>query len=73
MKVIAVPKSTMLHQCLEGHEISKLSEGTCINRRGEWGKNLPPKLTVDDPDEKYNLRRIPLEGAREGTMPQNPH
>ena len=44
MKVLNFPKTTMLRQCKEGHEIGKLEHGTYMNRKGEWGQNLPPQI-----------------------------
>ena len=38
----------MMRQCLEAHHIETLGK-TCaiLNRRGEWGQNLPPKLVLE--------------------------
>ena len=34
---------------MEGLLIGEAQEGTLMNRRGEWGQNLPPKLEIEDP------------------------
>ena len=31
--------------------------GTIMNRRGEWGKNLPPKLAIEDVGTKFGGKR----------------
>ena len=49
MTIIATPKTNLLRQISEYHMMLKYAEkGILLNRRGEWGQNLPPKLTVDD-------------------------
>ena len=48
MIVKEFPRTTMMRQCLEAHHIETLGK-TCaiLNRRGEWGQNLPPKLVLE--------------------------
>ena len=72
IKITAIPRSTMLLLCLEGQKFAILSEGTCLNRKGEWGQNFPPKFPIEDPDEKkisgLDLRR----GERRNIIPKPP-
>ena len=41
------PKA-MGRQIYEGHMIASYTGERPINRRGDWGQNLPPKFTMDD-------------------------
>ena len=36
--------------------IEEYKTGTIMNRRGEWGQNLPPKLTIEDVGTKLGAR-----------------
>ena len=37
-------------QVLEGQLVANATEDIqLMNRKGEWGQNLPPKLIIDDP------------------------
>ena len=56
---------------MEGHEISKLAPGTFLNRKGEWGQNLPPKLTVEDSDDPQTTK-TQTRGKRKDTAPRKP-
>ena len=62
----------MLRQCLEGHEIGKLEPGTFMNRKGEWGQNLPPKLTIEDSDEGRIPGAMKTRGKRKNDAPKHP-
>ena len=43
MEVIGNPKSNLQRQVGEYHQMLKYGEkGILLNRRGEWGQNLPP-------------------------------
>merc|ERR1711954_427636 len=50
MKVEGYYQQPLYRQTREGQLISDYQGGTLLNRRGEWGQNLPPKLeiVVDD-------------------------
>ena len=51
MEVISLPKTTLPRQAMEGHHI-RLNEGqNLINRCGEWGQNLPPKMIIEGQDQ----------------------
>ena len=52
------PKA-MGRQIFEGHKIANYSGDKPINRRGDWGQNLPPKFSMDDHT-----------GSKGGAMPQ---
>ena len=52
----------MMRQCLEAHHIETLGK-TCaiLNRRGEWGQNLPPKLVLEGeniPESGKSRKRV---------------
>ena len=61
---------------MEGTLIAENSTGTLMNRKGEWGQNLPPKfgiVGVDDPDyglqkkrdrEDQEKEKVPKDSAR---------
>ena len=43
------PRTTLQRQAGEAHHIElNMSKAKVINRRGEWGQNLPPKLVLED-------------------------
>ena len=43
MEVVAYPRSNLQRQALEASMIQSKSAGAkLLNRRGEWGQNLPP-------------------------------
>merc|ERR1711954_588661 len=53
LKILGFYKRPLQRQSMEGLLIGEAKEGTFMNRRGEWGQNLPPKLEVVDPDEEF--------------------
>ena len=56
MKIIGTPTSNILRQTGEYQHMLKYSElGNLLNRRGEWGQNLPPKLVMEE-EEKGGKR-----------------
>ena len=46
MEVEGYYRRPLYRQTREGQLIADHSEGTLLNRRGEWGQNLPPKLEI---------------------------
>ena len=50
MKIVGFYKRPLQRRTIEGLLIGEASEGTLMNRRGEWGQNLPPKLEIEDPE-----------------------
>ena len=48
MKVVSKQRKPLQRQTLEGILVSQAEEGTLMNRKGEWGQNLPPKLEIVD-------------------------
>ena len=48
MKVVRFHKSNLARQAHEGQEIADYKGDRIMNRKGEWGSNLPPVLTVED-------------------------
>ena len=54
MEALEFPRGNLLRQAKEAHMISKNSHRGVLNRSGEWGQNLHPKLTLED--QSGNLR-----------------
>ena len=48
MEVVSFHKTNLMRQATEAIRIQMMEGGNILNRRGEWGQNLPPKLVVDD-------------------------
>ena len=48
MEVVSFLRTDILRQATEAAKIQSLEGGNLLNRRGEWGQNLPPKLIVED-------------------------
>ena len=46
--------------------------GTLLNRRGEWGQNLPPQLTLDDGESGGAKRSNGRQTTGASQRPQNP-
>ena len=52
MESLGFPKSSLMRQASEAHEIGKASKTSeLMNRRGEWGQNLPPRLTLETEED----------------------
>ena len=74
MKILQTPTTNLLRQTGEFHQMQKYSElGVLLNRRGEWGQNLPPRLVVDESEIRGAKRGRGQEpngagGCRRGTM-----
>ena len=52
---------------MEGLLIGNAEEGKFMSRRGEWGQNLPPKLSIDDDKvkpETQTKRKIPTKAVK---------
>ena len=49
MEVIGNPASNIQRQLGEYHQMLKYGDkGVLLNRRGEWGQNLPPQLQIQE-------------------------
>ena len=48
LKVVSVRKSPLVRQCKEGLLIGSFKGDLVLNRKGEWGNNLPPAMTMED-------------------------
>ena len=63
MTAVSFPKGNMKRQAMEAQCITEQGEkAVALNRRGEWGQNLPPSLEVDDkkaPRGKKRGRKSP--------------
>ena len=52
LELIKSQLKPLQRQVLEGQLVANPKEGMqLMNRKGEWGQNLPPKFTIDDPRE----------------------
>ena len=51
MIVSCYPRSALLRQATEAHQIGLNSSNNVLNRRGEWGQNIPPKLVLEGSEE----------------------
>ena len=52
MTIIKVHDSALQRQVAEGFAIGTFKGDTLLNRKGEWGNNLPPKLIIEEAVEK---------------------
>ena len=55
MKVIRKVKKPLDRLTLEGTLITEFSEGNLMNRKGEWGQNLPPIFDVLDDETEAGM------------------
>ena len=46
-----------MRQVTEAYEIQKNSRKNPLNRRGEWGQNLPPRLNLEEDGENQESRK----------------
>ena len=86
MKVVSYHKTNLMRQATEATRIQIMEGGNLLNRRGEWGQNLPPKLVLEDPaggnttapqkhKRKVEQSMTPApapEATQEGGDPQDP-
>ena len=70
MEPVVFPKSNLERQTREASEMETKSRGSnLLNRKGEWGQNLPPKLTIGegDADDKRKPERERKRKSSEAT------
>ena len=48
MKIMKFHRSSLSRQAHEGHKIAHYRGNKLMNKKGEWGSNLPPVITVED-------------------------
>ena len=48
MEVLQFTSRNLIRQATEAMQIRKHRNSKVINRKGEWGENLPPKLTIEE-------------------------
>ena len=58
MKVLKFIPKPLERQCQEAVLIDEYQGMKIMNRRGEWGQNLPPKLTLED-NQAQGKRKVP--------------
>ena len=51
MRISCFPRSTLYRQATEAFQIEQNKANNVLNRRGEWGQNIPPKLVVEGEEE----------------------
>ena len=49
MEVVQTFETPLQRQATEGYRISNYKGDIVVNRKGEWGCNMPPQLHVEDP------------------------
>ena len=64
MQILEMHPSPLQRQSKEGFVIGNASPGTILNRKGEWGENLPPKLCVEGEEETEGKKMKTLEEGR---------
>ena len=60
MEILRYPKTTLLRQVSEGVLIDENFKNPAIkvmNRKGEWGQHLPPKLSIEGEDQPKTARK----------------
>ena len=57
MKLKSVHNQPLHRQCEEAHLIEGFSGFKIMNRKGEWGQNLPPKLSIEGTDHQVKRGR----------------
>ena len=73
MTAICYPKGNLKRQAMEGHIIMCSStKNNVLNRRGEWGQNLPPKLDIDDQSGATKTRKRARRSPNKDTDPKSP-
>ena len=75
MEVVGHEPRPLNRKTLEGVLISEHTGGTLMNRRGEWGENLPPKFGVlgrDEEEEGTVRNRKRAQGRQEDTVDARP-
>ena len=66
-KVVLSVRKPLERQCREGYLIGNPPDGvTLMNRKGEWGQNLPPKFTYDQPQGEQNNQKFKNKLAKNG-------
>ena len=72
MKVISSQRTPLSRQVEEGHRISSFKGKKILNRSGEWGENLPPKLVVEDRKQDDGEAKSPqLRPLEKGKVKRN--
>ena len=51
MEVLKFVQSNLVRQSTEATKIQEWTGGKLLNRKGEWGQNLPPQLVLEDDQE----------------------
>ena len=65
------PRGNLLRQALEAHMITTNGEKNLLNRRGEWGQNLPPKLTLNTEVTAMSRKRVGAQMPNQQTLDQD--
>ena len=84
MKVLSVQKSPLIRQSEEGLLINSFKGDVIMNRKGEWGNNLPPRLELEENGKRKTVqegqglgeqrppkRKRPLPNEETGTLGVN--
>ena len=57
MSCVKFTKGNLHRQSLEAHLISNTKNINFLNRKGEWGQNLPPKLEINSEGRRNGPKR----------------
>ena len=64
MKIEGFYPKPLYRQSREGQLIAESKEETLMNRRGEWGNNLPPRLELADDRGRQSSSKVPTKQKR---------
>ena len=67
MSVLKVFDTPLQRQANEGFQIANFKGDVLLNRKGEWGNNLPPKLVIDDSQETSGTSNIKVKEVNRKT------
>ena len=72
MKAKSFHDKPLHRQCEEAHLIEAYTGDKIMNRKGEWGHNLPPKLSIEGEGETSQIKRgRPTNRSQNHDAPQN--
>ena len=57
MKLVEFSPFPLQRQAKEGHLITNFKGDVLMNRKGDWGQNLPPRLIVEGEEERTGGQR----------------
>ena len=64
MRIICYPKSALLRQATEAHQINLNATNNVLNRWGEWWHNISPKLVEEGREVEKEKDKVFIRGRR---------